>query len=868
MSQMVNKIRKQCKSRHFLGCLTLCLFLLILIIPAHAKAIDPVVIEPACKVLKNTSGGMGKEIKDMWQLLLNFVNGFVILVLIFVAFAQILRLNINTYGVKKILPALVFAIIAANFSFLFCRLLVDVANILISYFLTNTGAGGAIIGASSGSFSSASWASPATQGVQAAMNTTSPNYGVIFWFVIAQFLVFAAGIIILILAFLFFVRLWLIYFLVALAPIAFMATVLPQTKKLFSEWWTNFSKWVFMPVISVFWLWLGAAWLNVLKVSVSGDNAFVLTFIFSGVCFYLAITTPFKAGGAIMGQWSKLGKGAGKFGYNQWGGAASRLSAYGQRLEQRNKGTRLGNFGALLNKAGGVANAPANINAYKQARKESKENLEKAAKKTGTYNRMLGPRGQFNALQEILKDDYDQKSATETGRDQATLEKSMLPALQNGNTRQAKLFAQNHKGVNMGNAAQVVEALRGDLSTMGADKLMDSYGGIGGLKTAKDAVEAKLNTRKYKQSLNQRQRSALNAGYNNLLSYTTPSGLVTNPHFNPTPTGGPGPFFGTSGVGQTTQATMANHISTLQQIPGGGGILQAVMTPGGNVASAYKEALKQSSPEQRRALQESAQAVKKVLNEWMAAELEQREKTLEETLGQGFSVLKSAKNLNMTGGISNINNQLDQMANESAPELRVAAQRATNNAKSALQKMAESGALVPDSGPLDLDSVRKKIMENESSKIRLDVQTEAKANVGGGLATNNFVNQMAANPAIANMPVGSLAESSHALEALNANMEQLAHTLSTHGEGGSITQIAKIDPDSINAKGIIGDAVQGSISDMGMKVSDALKSSDFKMNLADGVKRGIMQASTQIKPAVQPIPPIKPKPTIPTPPKG
>lgn len=299
------------KNKRFLKILVLTAITIItgLIFSPKAHAAVSTIV-PAFEVLKNTSSGtMGGTIKGVWDKLILLSNSLVVIVLIAVAFAQILRININTYGVKKILPTLVLAIIAANFSFLFCRLLVDFSNIMISA-LTSNGTMHAI------TFIGYDDLSASSMNIAAAAKTG--EVGSVLWFCFAQLFLFAAGVIIAILAFLFFIRLWMIYFLVALSPIAIMAMVLQQTKPLFNQWWSNFSKWVFMPVASIFWLWLGSQWLS----NMTGDNIF-LQFVFAGVCFYLAITTPFKLGGAVMGAWGKLGKTAwgktgGKVGTAAW----------------------------------------------------------------------------------------------------------------------------------------------------------------------------------------------------------------------------------------------------------------------------------------------------------------------------------------------------------------------------------------------------------------------------------------------------------------------------------------------------------------------------------------------------------------------
>ncbi|MFA4995878.1 MAG: hypothetical protein WC536_01895 [Patescibacteria group bacterium] len=253
-------------------------------------------IEPIYSVLKNTDSGTGQQIKEIWSKIITYVNYFIIAVLIFVAFAQILRINVNTYGIKKILPALLLAIIAANFSFLFCRLLVDLANVTLSLFIENPVDHSALSANFSGS-----WANP-TNALE------DGSVGDIVWFMISQLFVIVGAVLVLILAYLFIIRIWMVYFLVVLAPLAFMSTVLPATKSLFNQWWSNFAKWVFMPVVSVFWIWLGNQWVGSIK------NDSMMSYVFAGVCYYLAITTPFKMGGAIMSGWANFGKKA----YNNW----------------------------------------------------------------------------------------------------------------------------------------------------------------------------------------------------------------------------------------------------------------------------------------------------------------------------------------------------------------------------------------------------------------------------------------------------------------------------------------------------------------------------------------------------------------------
>lgn len=278
------------------------------LIPQSAFAIE---VEPLFKVL--ATGTVGVQIKSVWNDVLMFVNSLAAAVLIFIAFANILRININNYGIKKFLPTLILTIIAANFSYLICRLLVDLANVACDLLITGTGAATA---------TTTPDISASTKAVGGAFDFTTknvtsfPEYPRIF---ILAILELVGAVFILILAFLFFIRNYIIYFLVVLAPIAFVSLSLPQTKTVFNQWWSNFWKWAFLPVVSLFWLWIAGRWIGTLF-GVAGSSS-ILAVAFSGVCYYLAITTPFKMGGTIMQQWGNLGKKA-------WGATGGKIYDY------------------------------------------------------------------------------------------------------------------------------------------------------------------------------------------------------------------------------------------------------------------------------------------------------------------------------------------------------------------------------------------------------------------------------------------------------------------------------------------------------------------------------------------------------------
>lgn len=66
-----------------------------------------------------------------WKYCRSLLNILVIVGLLLIAFSNILHINVNTYSIKKSIPALVIGVIGANASILIIRVLLDVAQALV-----------------------------------------------------------------------------------------------------------------------------------------------------------------------------------------------------------------------------------------------------------------------------------------------------------------------------------------------------------------------------------------------------------------------------------------------------------------------------------------------------------------------------------------------------------------------------------------------------------------------------------------------------------------------------------------------------------------------------------------------------------------
>ncbi|MBI4032760.1 hypothetical protein HY374_03580 [Candidatus Berkelbacteria bacterium] len=256
---------------------------------------------------------------QLWEFFRSLVNWVLVAALIGVAFANVFRLNIDSYAIKKILPNLLIGFVLANFSLLITRSILEVAESLTrtADYITVQSTGKSLGEAFFGTFSGildvknvaaviAGLAGAAIFGGGFGLIIGLLGIGLILIFpIIAQIALFA----------IFIVRNYVLQFLVALSPLAFIAMATPMTQPLFKQWWKQFATWTFMKPIGLLLLSLGA-----LIVS-SGVGGYFVSYVVALVVMFFAVTIPFKAGGIINATVGKVTGGLGSMfargGYNR-----------------------------------------------------------------------------------------------------------------------------------------------------------------------------------------------------------------------------------------------------------------------------------------------------------------------------------------------------------------------------------------------------------------------------------------------------------------------------------------------------------------------------------------------------------------------
>ena len=285
-------------------------------------------VEPSLQIEPQLFKGGNESVRTAWSTFQNFANIMFVILLLIVIFSQLTGVGIDNYGIKKILPKLILAAILINLSYLACLLLIDISNIFGNSFqglfngladqltlpgdITIDGGGG-----TSGTIQTAAITGLTGVGVlgavvaSAAAIFTNPA-------ILLSMLVSALGIIIAVF-FLFILlsaREAAIIVLTVISPLAVVAYILPNTKKMSDKWWQMFKGLLLVYPICGLLVGAGGYVSKLLLVAGNGSSGFISVFtsmIVSIVPIFF-IPTVLKSSFAAMGN---LG---------------ARISSFGQRV--------------------------------------------------------------------------------------------------------------------------------------------------------------------------------------------------------------------------------------------------------------------------------------------------------------------------------------------------------------------------------------------------------------------------------------------------------------------------------------------------------------------------------------------------------
>lgn len=206
-------------------------------------------IMPSLKVSPELLSGDDNGTHGAWKTFRDFSNIVLIAFLLFIIFSQVTGFGIDNYGIKKSLPKLIVAAIMTNASYLICQLTVDLSNILGAglYEIFGTLSDNVSVGSVnvanastftvSGTLASIGLLVAMVAGIGSLIAAISAN-GIAI--IIPIFLaVISVGISIATLFVILAVRKAGVLVLVVISPLAFILYSLPNTKRLFSKWFSS-----------------------------------------------------------------------------------------------------------------------------------------------------------------------------------------------------------------------------------------------------------------------------------------------------------------------------------------------------------------------------------------------------------------------------------------------------------------------------------------------------------------------------------------------------------------------------------------------------------------------------------------------------
>lgn len=207
--------------------------------------------------VRPVSGALDEPLYKAWSYMRAFADVAFIIVFLIIIYSQVTSFGISQYGIKKLLPRLIVSALLVNASYIICAGLVDISNI-VGTSLQNVfiDIRNSLVGSSGNTWDILNWESVASVvlggGTLAAVGIiglSAYGSGVLFLLLPSLLSGFLAVLVALVIMA---ARQAIITILIILAPLAFVAYLLPNTEKLFEKWRSLFiTMLVLFPAFSI-----------------------------------------------------------------------------------------------------------------------------------------------------------------------------------------------------------------------------------------------------------------------------------------------------------------------------------------------------------------------------------------------------------------------------------------------------------------------------------------------------------------------------------------------------------------------------------------------------------------------------------------
>lgn len=194
-----------------------------------------------------------------------FVNLGIVTVLIVVSL--LITLNYKAYDGKKILAKLILVALLVNFAPVLVGLIVDASNITMNYFFVG------IKNGISGILNNSLGSSDGIIKQLGEINTYTEGFSLIIRACVSVIFNISLCFAFLILFLVFLFRYIAIWFLTILSPLAFVAWIMPNTKKYWDMWWQQLIQWSIIGIPMAFFLYLAVASYQAIAVNLQSNIA-------------------------------------------------------------------------------------------------------------------------------------------------------------------------------------------------------------------------------------------------------------------------------------------------------------------------------------------------------------------------------------------------------------------------------------------------------------------------------------------------------------------------------------------------------------------------------------------------------------------
>lgn len=246
--------------------------------------------------------GETKAIYDAWSIMRNFANVAFVIAFLMIIFSQLTNVGITNYGIKKLLPRVIIAAILVNISYWICAIAIDLSNILgssINGMFETLGAQMKL--PSGGAFSGGGWVGIVGGVLAGAAVAAAVLYATLSALIPA--LITAALAIVTVLIVLS-VRQALIILLVIVAPLAFVAYLLPNTEGWFNKWRSLFQTLLLMYPIIAGMFGASALASQIIMATATGDWKIAIQIMGALIAVAPLALTPLvmKTAGGVLGK--------------------------------------------------------------------------------------------------------------------------------------------------------------------------------------------------------------------------------------------------------------------------------------------------------------------------------------------------------------------------------------------------------------------------------------------------------------------------------------------------------------------------------------------------------------------------------------